>query len=201
MATVGNVEDEVKCFQSSSLPSALLKIDETNVEITEIIRNAAKKFPNVKSLRKEQEIAINAIAFQQRDTVALLPTGYGKSLVYQLLPEIHKSLKDERRTVIVVSPLTAIMRQQVKELLQNGVRAAMLEEDSASSVESDHDQMDDDGNALVTVAEILSGNVDIVFASAEKWLSPRWKRELKSGIFGKCVSEIAVDEVHTVIEW
>ena len=110
-------------------------------------------------------------------------------------------LKDERRTVIVVSPLTAIMRQQVKELLQNGVRAAMLEEDSASSVESDHDQMDDDGNALVTVAEILSGNVDIVFASAEKWLSPRWERELKSGIFGKCVSEIAVDEVHTVIEW
>ena len=154
----------------------------------------------MKSLRKEQEIAINAIAFQQRDTVALLPTGYGKSLVYQLLPEIHKSLKDERRTVIVVSPLTAIMGQQVKELLQNGVRAAMLEEDSASSVESDHDQMDDDGNALVTVAEILSGNVDIVFASAEKWLSPRWERELKSGIFGKCVSEIAVDEVHTVIE-
>ena len=107
MATVGNVEDDVKCFQSSCLPSAILKVDETNIEITEIIRNAAKKFPNVKSLRKEQEIAINAIAFQQRDTVALLPTGYGKSLVYQPLPEIHKSLKDERRTVIVVSPLTA----------------------------------------------------------------------------------------------
>ena len=95
------------------------------------------------------------------------------------------------------------MKQQVKELLQSGVRAAKLEEDSASSVESDHDQMDDDGNALdhITVAEILSGNVDIVFASAEKWLSPRWKWELKSGIFGKCMSEIAVDEVHTVIEW
>ena len=91
MATVGNVEDEVKSFQSTSLSSALLKIDETKVEITEMIRNAAKKFPNVKSVRKEQEIAINAIAFQQRDTVALLPTGYRKSLVYQLLPEIHKS--------------------------------------------------------------------------------------------------------------
>ena len=109
MATVAN--QVKKGFQLPSLPSMLLKIDETIEEVMEIIRSIAKKFPNVKSLRKEQEIAINVIAFQQCDPS---PTEYGKSLVYQLLSEIHKSVKDERRTVIIISPLTAIMKQSTK---------------------------------------------------------------------------------------
>ena len=58
------------------------------------------------------------------------------------------------------------MKQQVKELLQNDAGSAMLEVDSASSIESDHDQMDDLGH--ITLAEIQSGNVAIVFSIANK---------------------------------
>ena len=94
----------------------------------EAIERALDKFENVKSLRKEQHSAIKALVDDKRDTMVLLPTGYGKSLIYQLLPEVHKIRGDQRRIVIVVSPLTAIMKEQTQFLNKNGVRAAILED-------------------------------------------------------------------------
>ena len=47
----------------------------------------------------------------------------------------------------------------------------------------------------------MKGDVDIVFGSAEKWMSEEWRRELKDGKLGKLVAEIAADEVHVVLEW
>ena len=72
-------------------------------ELTEVlplskqqVEDALKKFPDIVSLRSEQEIAIKNI-YERQDTMVILPTGYGKSLVYQLLPEIHKIRGDMGR--------------------------------------------------------------------------------------------------------
>ena len=178
-----------------------------------VISKAIKKFINIKTLREEQTAAIKTVIFERRDTIALLPTGYGKSLVYQLLPEIHRVLGDQRRVVLVVSPLTAIMKEQVKELLRYGMKAAMLDDESQSETNVpkpasgetaiDHQSDGDEYHEVchVTLDNVMKGEVDVVFASAEKWLSKKWKHELKNGQLGKCISEIAVDEVHTVLEW
>ena len=49
--------------------------------------------------------------------------------------------------------------------------------------------------------EIKNGNVDIVFGSAERWLSEEWKKELLEGKLGQLLAELCVDEAHTVIGW
>ena len=169
----------------------------------EAIERALDKFENVKSLRKEQHSAIKALVDDKRDTMVLLPTGYGKSLIYQLLPEVHKIPGDQRHIVIVISPLTAIMKEQTQFLNKNGVRAAILEDLTIDKSNKDWaDRPEEvDKSSLGQELNVEKGDVDIVFASAEKWLSPKWKAELKTGNLSKLVSEIAVDEAHTVLQW
>ena len=139
------------------------------------------KFPNV-NLRPEQRDGLKFI-LEGKDVVALLPTGYGKSLLYQVLPTIHHTLEQSRRIVAVVTPLKAIMVQQTMELRKKGIRTVCLGQSD------NEDQM------------IRDCAVDIVFGSAEVWLSDKWKRELLTGDLGKAISEIFVNEAHTVIEW
>ena len=83
----------------------------------DLIAEAVKvTFPEIKALRKEQQNVIKHVVKQENDLIALLPTGYGKSLTYQILPTLHDMRKDVRRVVAVVTPLNAIMDQQVEEL-------------------------------------------------------------------------------------
>ena len=70
-------------------------------------------FPEIKVMRKEQE---NVVKQQKDYLIVLLPSGYGKGLIYQILPTLHDMKKDVRRVVAVVIPLNATMDQQVEEL-------------------------------------------------------------------------------------
>ena len=71
----------------------------------DLIAEAMKvTFPEIKALRKEQQNAIEHVVKQEKDLIALLPTGYGKSLIYQILPTLHDMRKDVRRIVAVVTP-------------------------------------------------------------------------------------------------
>lgn len=145
-------------------------------------------FPEIKELRKEQLVAITEIIQGRKDLVAVLPTGFGKSLIYQLLPTLHQLRKDEASIVAVITPLQAITDQQVTELCLRKMPGRLFKAAS----------LDEEG---LTREELKRGNVDVVFGSAEKWLSKEWKQELQDGALGKKISEICVDEAHSVIEW
>ena len=160
-----------------------------------LIDEALKKFPEEITLRKEQIDCVKNLVFLKRDVVALLPTGFGKSLIYQLLPELHKARNDSRRIVLVVTPLTAIMTEQAKSLKSLGIRAAVLGEDQPGQAQGPQ------GQDEMKLESITRGEVDIVFGSAETWLSNEWQKNLKDSNLGQLISEIAIDEVHTVIEW
>ena len=73
-------------------------------------------------LKREQYDAIRAICFERKDALAVLPTGFGKSLIYQILPGIFDYVRSgcqpERHhsVVLVVSPLRALMRDQLKKV-------------------------------------------------------------------------------------
>uniref|UniRef100_A0A3Q1FAZ7 DNA 3'-5' helicase n=1 Tax=Acanthochromis polyacanthus TaxID=80966 RepID=A0A3Q1FAZ7_9TELE len=86
------------------------------------------------SLKQQQEAALKAFLFK-KDVFATLPTGFGKSLIYQLAPLVAKTMGlYTNSVVVVVSPLVALMEQQVKEASKLGVTAMQLGEQSDKEI-------------------------------------------------------------------
>ena len=81
-------------------------------------------------LRTEQMMALSTVASKEKDCLCVLPTGYGKSLIYQLLPFVFDELQSEGKCsscVIVVSPLNAIMEDQMCKLSPDYNAAGYIE--------------------------------------------------------------------------
>jgi ATP-dependent DNA helicase RecQ len=132
----------------------------------------------LESFRQGQRSVVQA-ALAGRDTLVVMPTGGGKSLCYQL-----PALAD-RGMVVVVSPLIALMSDQLRRLRQAGVRASML----ASGM--------DDGHNARALQEIEAGATQLVLAAPERFASMAFRRALARSEVGLFV----VDEAHCVTEW
>lgn len=155
-------------------------------DASEAIRSVVATLPNIQKLKPEQEQALLSFV-GGHDVVALLPTGFGKSLIFQLAPLVVKELakanaSDAKPIVVVVSPLVALMEDQVKEAEKLGVRAVQL---------AVHDDRD-----------ILDGRLSLVFGSPESWLlNNKWRGMLASTIYQDNLIGIVVDEVHVTYKW
>ncbi len=125
----------------------------------------------------QEEIIAKVLA--KRDTVVLMPTGGGKSLCYQL-----PALRLDGIT-LVVSPLIALMKDQVDGLLANGVPAGML--NSTMSAQ--------DTNRTQDLAR--QGKIKILYVAPERLALPGFQRFLQSLQVGL----IAIDEAHCISEW
>lgn len=137
-----------------------------------------EKHFNFSEFRPGQKEIVEAI-LSGRDVVALMPTGGGKSLCYQL-PAI---LND--KTSIIISPLIALMKDQVDALNARGIAAAYL-----------NSTMNADENRRV-MKEISSGKVKILYIAPERFGSAEFKRSFKD----MDVHLVAVDEAHCVSAW
>jgi len=113
------------------------------------------------------------------DALVLMPTGGGKSLCYQL-PALLRA-----GTAIVVSPLIALMQDQVEALRQLGVRAAFLN----SSLDA--------GAAAQVERELLDNQLDLLYVAPERLLTPRFLSLLER----TPVALFAIDEAHCVSQW
>ena len=87
------------------------------------------------ALKKQQMEIVKLVAVDKRDTLAVLPTGFGKSLIYQILAPFsqfmdygHEPAVDGCSTsiVLVISPLNALIRDQVTKLRSSGLKACIL---------------------------------------------------------------------------
>src|SRR6202045_2328174 len=111
--------------------------------------------------------------------LVLMPTGGGKSLCYQLPSLLRQGCG------IVVSPLIALMRDQVAGLLEAGVRAAVLNSTLSSE------------EASAVEARLLAGDLDLLYVAPERLLTPRCL-----ALLGRArIALFAIDEAHCVSQW
>ena len=130
------------------------------------------------SFRGHQRAAIDAV-LRGEDALVLMPTGAGKSLCYQVPALILPG------AAVIVSPLIALMQDQVAALVQNGVRAAALN----SAI---------DGQERWQVEQALrEGRLDLVYVSPERFAAPGFLDLLAQAP----VSLFAIDEAHCVSQW
>ena len=128
--------------------------------------------------RGQQADIISSIC-EGQNTLVLMPTGGGKSLCYQIPALLLEGC------AIVVSPLIALMEDQVTALKQNGVRAAYL--NSSLSFEE----------VQSTEQALFSGNIDILYVAPERLIQHHtlnMLQQIKLSLF-------AIDEAHCVSQW
>jgi len=114
-----------------------------------------------------------------RDTFALLPTGGGMSLCFQLPALLREGL------TLVVSPLIALMKDQVNQLEAAGVEATFL--NSSLGVKE----------TKARLAGLHQGRYKLLYAAPERLMLDHWQENLRSWN----VAAIAIDEAHCISEW
>ncbi|MCG6905809.1 MAG: DNA helicase RecQ [Desulfobacteraceae bacterium] len=136
------------------------------------------KFFGYDSFREHQREVI-AQVLAGGDAFVLMPTGSGKSLCFQIPAIIREGVG------LVVSPLIALMQDQVAGLRQNGLRADFL--NSSLAPES----------AAAVAARALAGETDLLYVAPERLISERFQEFLSR----LRIALFAIDEAHCVSQW
>ena len=128
---------------------------------------------------------IIASVLSGRDTLALMPTGGGKSLCFQVPTMVMASENENRRLCLVVTPLIALMKDQVENLEARGIHAAAI----YTGMNYDRQR--------VALDNCLYGPYHFLYCSPERLESEDFKKRLKDLPIGL----IAVDEAHCISQW
>ena len=137
-----------------------------------------KKYFGYTHFKEPQEKIINAL-LSNKDTLAILPTGSGKSICYQIPALLHEGV------CLVVSPLIALMQDQAEALKKRGIKSIVL---SSSQ----------NKNETITLFDNLQyGNFKFLFLSPEKLQSEFIQQKIRA----LNLNLIAIDEAHCISEW
>lgn len=142
------------------------------------LRAAVARVFGIRELRPFQEQAIQA-SLAGRDLVLVLPTGGGKSLCFQAPALVRPGL------TLVVSPLIALMKDQVDGLRQNGVAAAMLT------------SAQDPSERRAVHAALERGELKLLYAAPERLVLDGFLERLVA----RGLAAIAIDEAHCISHW
>ena len=137
-----------------------------------------KKYFGYDSFREGQEEIISAIAGGS-DCLAVMPTGSGKSLCYQIPALMFKGI------TLVVSPLISLMQDQVKMLCELGIKAAYI---NSSLTE---------GQITKALDNAAKGAYKIIYVAPERLETPSFLRFARSAV----ISMLTVDEAHCISQW
>ena len=142
------------------------------------MHNTLKKVFGFQSFRPNQETIIKNI-LEKRDVFAVMPTGGGKSLCYQLPARMMKG------TTVVISPLISLMKDQVDAAIENGMSAAFLNSSLSTQEMS------------AVFKQLKENDLELLYIAPERFAMPSFLETLKS----LPISLFAIDEAHCVSEW
>lgn len=146
------------------------------------LEQSLKQYFGYDSFRPGQAQIIDAVLCDQ-DVLVIMPTGGGKSLCFQLPAVIQPGL------TVVVSPLIALMQDQVDTLQKNGIAATFLNS-SLTGMEIRSRQQ-----------EILDNRIKLLYVAPEKLLSDAFLTFLDEVVKTIGLAALAIDEAHCVSEW
>ena len=140
------------------------------------------------TLKEDQVLCITKFV-EGNDVFCILPTGYGKTACFACLPttfDLHLGISspEESSIVIVISPLTALIKDQVKDLTRRNVNVGFLDAESVAGVKSD----------------VIKGNYSLVLLSPEMIMG-KWRSLLLSKVYQERLVGVVVDEAHCVVKW
>src|SRR5215210_1651760 len=145
---------------------------------TAVLDRSLRSTFGFEQLRPGQAEVIRSVLDHQ-DTLAVMPTGAGKSLCYQL-PALHLE-----GTTIIISPLISLMKDQVDKLHDRGLEAVQVNSTLTSSGEE---------TALEQIEQEAS---DFVFTTPERLATPEFLDTLR----GTTIDFIVIDEAHCISQW
>jgi ATP-dependent DNA helicase RecQ len=142
------------------------------------MRDTLRKVFGFRSFRDNQEDIIRNI-IDKKDVFAVMPTGGGKSLCYQLPSTLMNG------TAVVISPLISLMKDQVDGALENGLSAAFINSSLAEQEASE------------IIRSLKNHSLELLYIAPERFAMPGFMGLLKT----IPVSLFAIDEAHCISEW
>ena len=143
------------------------------------------QLPENIELKKEQESALRAVVLQKKDCLCVLPTGFGKSLIFQLIPFVCDQLDGTTDScVLVVSPLNAIISDQIEKLTSRGIDIVVFKQGNEDFIPSVKDTV-----------KFIYGHAEVFVESAAL------KKILRDKCFQRRVKAVCIDEAHFIVEW
>ena len=142
-------------------------------------------------LKDEQKAIIEAVVCKKKDVLGVLPTGFGKSLIFHLLSDVfdfvdsHGPPVKGKSITVVISPLNALMRDQISKLDHLG---AIILDGTKKSID-------------LAMSLATAGKLQLLFSHPEILLEKSTKTMLKTAKFQRNVRCIVVDEAHLVDDW
>lgn len=166
------------------MPESSITSDSSTAGVSQFpsLEKALKHFFGYTDFRLNQRQVIEA-TLQNQDVLVVMPTGGGKSLCYQL-PALLKL-----GVTVVISPLIALMQDQVESLLDNGIAATFLNS-SVSFAE-----------VRAREAALLAGQTKLLYVAPERLLSESFQPFLQQLQQTVGIAAFAIDEAHCVSEW
>ena len=147
-------------------------------DVPQTPESVLKRYYGYDSFRPGQEDVVRQI-LAGRDVLAIMPTGAGKSLCYQVPAMLFGGV------TLVVSPLISLMKDQVQALKQVGIPAAYL---NSTLTERQFD---------LALQNAARGRYKVIYVAPERLLTERFKRFAQ----GASISMVAVDEAHCISQW
>ncbi|KAK3107861.1 hypothetical protein FSP39_023725 [Pinctada imbricata] len=147
-----------------------------NMETGDIISQILSSFRLNITIKQEQKTIIDYI-LNKNDVFAVLTTGFGKSLLYTLIPKIQDKITGREHTALVISPLISLIKDQKDIMEKYGLSVLSTTDSKPADLRSD---------------------LSIVFATPEAATSTKWKVALQEKTN---ISLIVFDEAHCISSW
>src|SRR4051794_16498116 len=135
--------------------------------------------------RGDQFEAIRVLVEERRRVLCVQRTGWGKSAVYFVATKLLR--EQGAGPTLLVSPLLALMRNQIEQAARGGVRAVTINSDNK-----------DDWDGIA--ARIAAGEVDLLCVSPERFANPRFRADVLPGLVAT-TGLFVIDEAHCISDW